>query len=46
MRKIYIVPSIKIVTFKTDAVLTTSGVHSLKGIRYGGVDENGDYEAD
>ena len=45
MRKIYIVPSIKIVTFKTDAVLTTSGVHS-KGIGYGGVDENGDYEAD
>ena len=46
MRKKYIAPSLKMVICKTEAVLTVSGIYSSKGIRYGGVDEDGDYEAD
>ena len=46
MRKTYIVPSIRTVESETEELLENSGVHSNQGIKYGGVDEEGEVEAE
>ena len=47
MSKIYIVPSMKTVESETEMLLANSdAVSSDLGIKYGGVDEDGEIEAD
>ena len=46
MRKTYIMPSIRMVECESEELLDASGVYSEQGIGYGGVDEDGEIEAD
>ena len=45
MRKIYIVPSVRMVDCESEELMKAS-VYSDQGIRYGGVDNTGEREAD
>ena len=46
MKKTYIQPSLRSMVTETEKLMTLSGVGSERGITYGGVDENGEREAD
>jgi len=46
MKKTYIQPSLRSMVTETEELMTVSGVGSERGITYGGVDENGEREAD
>ena len=46
MRKTYIVPSTKVMECESEELLVATGVYSDQGINYGGVDEDGEREAD
>ena len=46
MRKTYIMPLVKMVDCESEELMNASGVHSDKGIDYGGVDEGGEIEAE
>ena len=46
MKKIYIAPNTVVVEIESEMILAASGVHSDKGIGYGGVDTEGSMEAE
>ncbi len=46
MRKTYIMPSMRMVECDSEELLDASGVYSEQGIDYGGVDEDGEREAE
>jgi hypothetical protein len=46
MKKQYIVPSVRMMESESEELLTASGVRSDRGITYGGVDTEGEHEAD
>jgi hypothetical protein len=46
MGKTYIVPSVRMVDCESEELMKASGVYSDQGIRYGGVDNTGEREAD
>ena len=46
MKKIYIAPNTVVVEIESEMILAASGVHSDKGIGYGGVDQEGSMEAE
>ena len=46
MKKIYIAPNTVVVEIESEMILAASGVHSDKGIGYGGVDTDGSIDAE
>ena len=46
MKKTYIAPNTVVVEIESEMILAASGVHSDKGIGYGGVDTEGSMEAE
>ena len=46
MKKIYIDPNTVVVEIESEMILAASGVHSDKGIGYGGVDTEGSMDAE
>ena len=46
MKKTYIAPNTVVVDIESEMILAASGVHSDKGIGYGGVDTEGNKDAE
>ena len=46
MKKTYIAPNTVVVEIESEMILAASGVHSDKGIGYGGVDTEGSKDAE